>query len=288
MRLQRESWKSVQAWKWLTGVSLTASMAAVALAVGLSARPLVASRSAEAETGYGPAPEARNEQISAANGLSGESLASDSTVVGMSQQADGVELTASNFRRDGNYLLADVCFEFPDNGDWSIWSASLRYEETLVQDYSSVPIEVRFPEVDETQTVVTFANGRKSVHSELASKGDMGGRCDTLSFELPADSKPHAYVLTIDSIAAAPREGESCTPAALERVKAAVNSRSAGITVGCVSQSTEGGAGEGFVILGMPAQMAQDQAETIVFGQDVFLEAFGRRGPWTFAVSLNQ
>lgn len=288
MRLQRQSWKSAQVWKRLTGVALTASMAAVALAVGLSVRPLVASRSAEAETGYGPAPEAYNGQISSANGLSGESLALDSAVVGMSQQADGVELTASNFRWDGKYLLADVCFEFPDNGDWSIWSASLRYEETLVQDYSSVPIEVRLPEVDETQTVVTFANGRKSVHSVPASKGDMGGRCDTLSFELPADSKAHKYILTVESIAAAPREGESCARAALDKVQTAVNSRSAGITVGCVTQSTGGGAVEGFVVLGRPPGMAKDQAESIVFSNEVFLKAFGRQGPWTFAVPLDQ
>ena len=287
MRLQRESWRSAQVWKRLTGVALTVLGAAIALAIGLSVRPFVAGRSAAADTGNGPALEVSDGQVSMANGLSGENLALDLTVGGLGQEADGVELTVSNFRRDGNFLLADVCFAFPDKGDWTIWSASLRYEEIVIRDYSSVPIDVRLPEVDGTQTVITFANGAKNHHSEPAREGDMGGRCDTLSFELPSDYRAHKYVMTIDSIAAAPREGESCNRDALDKVQAAVNRQSEGINVGCVAQSIGGGTVEGFAVLGRPPGMAQEQAESIVFGQEVFLEAFGRQGPWTFVVPLD-
>jgi hypothetical protein len=196
-------------------------------------------------------------------------------------QADGVEPTASNFRRAENSLLVDVCFEFPDDGDWTIWSASLRYGKTIIQDFRSDPIVVREPERDGMQTVTDFGNGGKNSWAEPATKGDPGGRCDTLSFEMPPDTKPQELELSIDSIAAAPREGELCSQASLDRLQAAVDARAEGILIGCQDNGEQG---EGFEVLSTPLEVSQAQAEELALGPDVFLDAFGVRGPWTYDV----
>lgn len=109
----------------------------------------------------------------------------------VSSSAHGIQISAANFRIDGNKFKADVCFQYPNNGDWTIGEADIQIQDIKIHatEYKSIEL---------TQTV----NGEKKIISFLDSSGSEvtmvnlqiinndglpDYRCDTLLFRLKPD-----------------------------------------------------------------------------------------------------
>jgi hypothetical protein len=261
----------------------TVASATLALAFGLSLRPWFSGGSAEAKS-QAQAQVEGLAQVSAftTSGTSPEAINSPVAAELLAQTVNGIEVTATNFRREGSQVKADVCFVTLDNSDWIIWSVSLKYAKngkpTEVSDFGTTPIELREFPVNGQQRVITFgAGGEKNVHSEPAATGQMGRRCDTLYFEVPVEADLSNLNLTIHSIGASPDEGEACT-FYLDKVQKALDVRKTGIKLQCTEESW----GSSVTVVSKPASMSQEEADRIVFSD----EFFTIKGPWTFATSV--
>jgi hypothetical protein len=172
------------------------------------------------------------------------------------QTASGIEVRMERAWVDGKSVNADVCFTLPDLSDWSIWSASLVYGETFLQEYGTTLVSLQEP-----------------------AGGVPGLRCDTLTFIVPPDADLSNVTVVIDSIAATPREDEYCS-VYLPKIQQAMAERGTGITLDCVDVN-------GVLtmqITGFPPSMTQQQAEEIVYSDEFYTVT----GPWTFSFDLSQ
>lgn len=172
------------------------------------------------------------------------------------QVASGLEVRVDRAWLDGKNLNANVCFTLPDSSDWSIWSANLAYGGQVLQEY-----------------------GTTLVSLQPAANGQPGLRCDTLTFIVPPDADLTNSVITIDSIAAAPRADDYCT-VYMPKIQQALYERGIGIVLQCVDV----GGTMTMQITSMPPDMTQEQAEQIVYSD----EFYTIKGPWSFAFSIAQ
>ncbi len=172
------------------------------------------------------------------------------------QTASGFEVRMERASVEGKNVNADVCFTLPDTSDWSIWSASLNYGGTVLQEYGTTLVSLQEP-----------------------VEGQRGLRCDTLTFVVPPDADLTNATIVIDSIAATPREGEYCS-VYMPKIQQAMLERGIGIVLDCVDVN-------GLLtmqILSIPPEMTQEQAEQIVYSD----EFYAVKGPWSFSFNLSQ
>jgi hypothetical protein len=172
------------------------------------------------------------------------------------QLANGVDVRVSRAWQDGKQLNAEVCFTLPDNSDWSIWKASLKFGENVLTDFGT--------------TLETL---------QPAADGQPGQRCDTVNFYVPPDADLTSTTISIDAIAAVPREGEYCD-VYLPKIQQALTTRGIAITLDC---AVENGVAN-MRITGFPPEMSQEQAEQIVYSD----EFYSIPGPWVFTFNLAQ
>lgn len=261
----------------------TVAGAALALAFGLSLRPWFSGGIAEAKSQAQAQVEDLSQSPTLTMSDASPEIINSSVGAGLlAQTVNGIEVTATNFRREGNQVKADICFVVQDTSDWSIWKASLTYvtngKSTEVSDFGGIPIELREFPVSGQQRVIKFgAGGEKNVHSEPAVAGQMGRRCDTLYFEVPVEVDLSSLKLTIHSIGAYPREGEACD-SYLKKVQKALDARQVGIKLKCIEESW----GSSIKVINKPVSMSQDEAEMIAFSD----EFFTIKGPWVFITSV--
>ena len=104
-------------------------------------------------------------------------------------------------------------------------------------------------------------------------------RCDTLSFYVPPDAVLTSVVVTIDSIAALPREGDYCN-LYMPKIQQVMQERGLAITLECVDVNGI----PTMQITSFPPDMTQEQAEQAVYSD----EFYTIKGPWTFTFSLGQ
>lgn len=223
--------------------------ATLALALGLTLRQTLVERVAQAEDVI----QAEKAPILPPSDNSVEAINSAAQVVPQSQSANGITVTATNFRKEGGQVNVDVCFTMPDDGDWSIWSATLKAGELEISELWLNPIEGGEP--------------------------NAGLRCDTLTFEVPSNAKAPVFTLHIGTIGAYPREGEVCTTY-LEKVRKALVARNLGIQVGCQQEDW----GEGLEVISKPASMSMEEAKQIIHST----EFFTLPGPWVFTFTPHE
>jgi hypothetical protein len=255
--------------------------AALALALGLSLRPWLSARPGVAgnQAQSHPVGLAQTPASSASSASAEVNVAAGQLL----QTVNGVEVSAANFRLEGNQVKADVCFDRPDDSDWIIRKASLQFGKEGVNYFGFNPIEVRDLAVNGQQRVITFEAGRKDVHFEQAADGQKGRRCDTLHFEVPPDADLSNFTIAIHAIIANPREGEFCTTY-LDKLQKVHDARNTGIRLQCTEEAGITNA----TIVAKPASMSQEEAENIAFSKELLIEAVGIRGPWTFTGSLSR
>lgn len=172
------------------------------------------------------------------------------------QMASGIEVRMERASVEGKNVNADVCFTLPDTSDWTIWSASLNYGGTILQEYGTTLVSLQEP-----------------------SAGGAGLRCDTLTFVVPPDADLTNATIVIDSIATTPREGEYCS-VYMPKIQQAMLERGTGIVLDC-------GNVNGVLtmqIVSFPPEMTQEQAEQLVYSDEFYTV----KGPWSFSFNLSQ
>lgn len=172
------------------------------------------------------------------------------------QSANGFDVHMERASVEGKNVNADVCFTLPDTSDWGISSASLNYGGTIMQEYGTTLVSLQEP-----------------------SAGQLGLRCDTLTFIVPPDADLTNATIVIDAIATTPREGEYCS-VYMPKIQQSMLERGIGISLDCVDVN-------GVLtmqILSIPSEMTQEQAEQIVYSDEYYTV----KGPWSFSFNLSQ
>ena len=172
------------------------------------------------------------------------------------QSASGFDVRIERASLEGKNVTAEVCFNLPDKSDWGISFASLTYGGTVLQEYGTTLVSLQEP-----------------------TDGQAGQRCDTLTFVVPPDADLSNATISIDAIAATPREGEYCT-VYMPKIQQALQLRGIGISLDCVDVNGV----LAMKILSFPPEMTQAQAEQIVYSDEFYTV----RGPWTFSFNLSR
>jgi hypothetical protein len=173
------------------------------------------------------------------------------------QLINGIEVRVERAWRDGKEVHVNLCFTLLDGSDWSIWSATMQYSDTVVFDFASTLLRIQEP-----------------------VEGQSGLRCDTLSFfNIPPDADLSAVTVTVDAIAAPPRAEEYCT-IYMPKIQQTLDERGIPITLMC----SEVAGVQTMQIVGRPDTMSQEEAEQIVFSDEFYTV----KGPWAFTFNLGQ
>jgi hypothetical protein len=180
----------------------------------------------------------------------------EAAVAAPNQAAGGIDVRMERVALEGKNVNADVCFTLPDASDWGIWSASLNYGETVLNEYGTTLVSLQEP-----------------------VEGQAGLRCDTLTFVVTPDADLTNASIVIHSIAATPREDDYCT-IYMPKIQQTLLDRGVGIVLDCVDVN-------GMLtmeIVSFPPEMTREQAEEMVYSDEFFILA----GPWSFPFSLSQ
>ena len=181
----------------------------------------------------------------------------ESAPIASSQLTNGIEVRADKAWRDGKEVNVNVCFTLLDASDWSVSSASLRYADQVISDFSSTMLSIKEP-----------------------VEGQSGLRCDTLSFfNVPPDADLSTVTITVDAIAAPPRAEDYCA-IYMSKIQQTLNERGIAIVLGCVDSNGV----QVMQIVSKPDSMSQEEAEQIVYSDEFYTV----KGPWSFTFNLGQ
>jgi len=178
-------------------------------------------------------------------------------MISPNQLVSGIDIRVDRAWQEGKQVYADVCFSLPDASDWTIWKASLKYADVVVQEYGATLLSSQDPTGD----------------------GQPGLRCDTLEFYVPPDANLGTVTVHIDAIAAFPRQEDYCS-IYLPKIQQTFLERNVAITLAC--NDVNGVAT--MQIVGKPETMSQEEAEQLVYSD----EFFTIKGPWEFTFNLAQ
>lgn len=175
----------------------------------------------------------------------------------VSQLSSGIEVRADRAWRDGKQINVDVCFTLLNESDWSIWNASLQYPGASILDFQSTMLSIQEP-----------------------VEGQSGIRCDTLSFfNVAPDADLSNVIVTVDAIAALPRNEEYCS-IYMPKIQQSLTDRGIAITLDCPVINGE----QTMQIVSKPDTMSQEEAEQFVYSPEFYTVT----GPWSFTFNLGQ
>ncbi len=180
----------------------------------------------------------------------------------LSQTLNGIEITAMNFKRSGDWVKSDICYALPDKKDWLVWKASLSNGLKTVREFGTTLIEeASFP----------------------ATSTNPGKRCDEIRFLMPiGDTTGQKYHMSIDLLFAQPNESEYCSTF-LQEIQQELEKRSTNITIKCSQPPVAG-----IEIQSAPDGMSLSDAENFIHSDEFLYELRGIRGPWEFDFSLEE
>jgi hypothetical protein len=173
------------------------------------------------------------------------------------QSVSGINVHVERAWQDGKQVYADVCYTLPDASDWTIWSASLKYADVILQEYGATLLSSQEPTGD----------------------GQPGQRCDTLEFYVPPDANLSSVTVSIGAIASIPRQEDYCN-IYMPKIQQALNERGIVITLAC----NDVNGAMTMQITGKPDTMSQEEAEQLVYSDEFFTIT----GPWEFTFNLAQ
>lgn len=173
------------------------------------------------------------------------------------QTASGINVHVERAWQEGKQVYADVCFTLPDASDWTIWNASLKYADVVLQEYGATLLSSQEPTGD----------------------GQPGQRCDTLEFYVPPDADLSTVTVSIGAIASFPRQEDYCA-IYMSKIQQVLNERGVGISLSC----NDVNGAMTMQITGKPDTMSQEEAEQIVYSDEFFTIT----GPWEFTFNLAQ
>ena len=206
--------------------------------------------------GCAPSSPSTNNQTGATPFIAESYPTSEAKSVSPGQAASGVDVNVTRAWQDGKQVNADVCFSVPDDSDWAIYKASLQYGDTTLTDFGTTLVSRQSP-----------ANGQP------------GQRCDTVNFYVPPDAVLSNVTISIDSLAAVPREGEYCD-VYMPKIQQVLQQRGIAIELACPDVNGT----PTMQIVSRPPDMTEEQAEQIVYSD----EFYSISGPWVFTFNLGQ
>ena len=53
------------------------------------------------------------------------------------QVVSGIDISVERAWQEGKQVYADVCYTLPDDSDWTIWDASLKYADIVLTEYGT-------------------------------------------------------------------------------------------------------------------------------------------------------
>ncbi len=172
------------------------------------------------------------------------------------QTASGIEVRMDSAWQDGKNVNANVCFTLPDASDWSVWTASLNYGGTVLEQFGT--------------TLLSLQEG---------ADGQPGQRCDTLTFVVPPDADLSTATIVVGAIGTYPREGEYCS-VYMPKIQQALMERGVGIVLDCVDVN-------GVLtmqVTSFPPEMTKEQVDEMVYSD----EFYTIKGSWSFEFNLTQ
>jgi len=173
------------------------------------------------------------------------------------QVVSGIDVRVDRAWQEGKQVYADVCFTVPDASDWTIWRASLKYADVILQEYGATLLSAQEPIGD----------------------GQPGLRCDTLEFYVPPDANLSAVTVSIEAIASFPRQEDYCT-IYMPKIQQSLAARGIAIALDCIDVNGVAT----MQIVGKPETMSQEEAEQLVYSDEFFTIT----GPWEFTFNLTQ
>jgi hypothetical protein len=173
------------------------------------------------------------------------------------QVVSGIDVRVERAWQEGKQVYADVCYTLPDASDWTIWNASLKYADVVLQEYGA--------------TLLSF--------QEPTGDGQTGLKCDTLEFYVPPDANLSIVTVSIEAIGSFPRQEDYCS-IYMPKIQQAFNERGVAITLECNDVNGV----ETMQIASKPETMSQEEAEQLVYSD----EFFTIKGPWEFTFNLAQ
>lgn len=173
------------------------------------------------------------------------------------QVVSGIDVRVDRAWQEGKQVYADVCFTVPDATDWTIWRASLKYADVILQEYGATLLSAQEPIGD----------------------GQPGLRCDTLEFYVPPDANLSAVTVSIEAIASFPRQEDYCT-IYMPKIQQSLAARGIAIALDCIDVNGVAT----MQIVGKPETMSQEEAEQLVYSDEFFTIT----GPWEFTFNLTQ
>ncbi|MFZ5910650.1 MAG: hypothetical protein ACOYYU_11595 [Chloroflexota bacterium] len=171
------------------------------------------------------------------------------------QVVGGIDVNVTRAWQEGKQVYAEVCFTLPDASDWTIWKASLKYADQVIQEYGATLVSLQEPGAD----------------------GQLGLRCDTLEFYVPPDADLATVTVSVEALAAYPPKAEDCA-IYMPKIQQALNQRGIAITLECYDANDT----TTMQIVSKPETMSQEEAEQIVFSDEFFTIT----GPWEFTFTL--
>jgi hypothetical protein len=178
-------------------------------------------------------------------------------VISPNQVVSGIDVRVERAWQDGKQVYADVCYTVPDTSDWTIWKASLKYSEVVLQEFGTTLLNSQSPTGD----------------------GQSGQRCDTLEFYVPPDANLSTVTVSIDAIGSFPRQEDYCV-IYMPKIQETLNERGVAITLECNDVNGT----QTMQIVGKPDAMSQEEAEQLVYSDEFFTIT----GPWEFTFNLAQ
>ena len=173
------------------------------------------------------------------------------------QVANGIDVRVDRAWQDGKQVFADVCYTVPDASDWTIWKASLKYSDVVLQEFGTTLLSSQAPTGD----------------------GQPGQRCDTLEFYVPPDANLSTVTVSIDAIASSHRQEDYCS-IYMPKIEQALKERGIAISLAC----NDVNGSMSMQITGKPDTMSQEEAEQLVYSDEFFTIT----GPWEFTFNLAQ
>jgi len=205
-----------------------------------------------------PVPDQSVPQVPSATPFIAESYpTAGAEAISPNQVVSGIDVRVDRAWQEGKQVYADVCFTVPDTSDWTIWRASLKYADVVLQEYGATLLSSQEPTGD----------------------GQPGLRCDTLEFYVPPDADLSSVTVSIGAIAAFPRQEDYCT-IYMPKIQQVLNERGVAITLDCPVVNGV----ETMQIVSKPDTMSQEEAEQIVYSDEFFTIT----GPWEFTFNLTQ
>ena len=178
-------------------------------------------------------------------------------MISPNQIVGGIDVRVERAWQEGKQVYADVCYTLPDNSDWTIWNASIKYADVILNEYGATLLSSQEPTAD----------------------GQPGQRCDTLEFYVPPDANLSTVTVSIEAIASFPRQEDYCA-IYMPKIQQAFIERGVAITLAC--NDVNGIAT--MQIVSKPDTMSLEEAEQLVYSD----EFFTIKGPWEFTFNLAQ